>query len=234
VTITDRNLRDEPDLGTLKLFREGGRAAGTAVSATSDLAPVEARKSFEKARSEFVEQKPERAQRDLEKAVQIYPAFAQAWYQMGKLEQMAKPQDARTFYAKALAADPNFVLPYGQLAALAAQDEKWQEVVDNTGHALQLDPAGTAQVWYLDALGNFQLGKTDAAQASAIKALALDPQHVIPNSEQLLAVILAGKADYAGALAHLRNCLSYTPSGSNADFLKQQIAVLEQRAGTAK
>jgi len=64
------------------------------------------------------------------------------------------------------------------------------------------------------------------------KGLDIDPRHSVPNIEQLLAVILARKADYAGALQHLKNCLSYTPSGPGADLLKQQIAQLERKKKT--
>lgn len=233
-TITQHNLRDEPDLGTLILSRAGGRTAGTAVSATIDSAPESAVKSFDKARTELLEQKPDRAEHDLEKAVQIYPSFAEAWYQLGNLQQGSSSADAEKSYSNAAKADPQFVLPYEQLATLAAQDGKWQAVVDNTSHTLQLDPAGSARTWYLNALGNFQLGKANAAQASALKSLAMDPTHTIPNTEQLLAVVLAQKADYAGALAHLHNCLRYLPKGPGADVVKQQIAQLERRLRVSK
>jgi Tfp pilus assembly protein PilF len=233
ITITQRNFQNDPDIGVLTLSREG-RGTATAVSSTTQAAPPNAAKLFEKARAEWLDQKPDRAQRDLEKAVQIYPQFAEAWNQLGLLQEPSDSQAARNSFSKALAADPQFVTPFEMLAALSARDEKWDDVVDNTGHALQLNPVGTAQTWYYDALGNFQLGKIDAAQNSATKSLAMDPQHTIPNTEQMLAVILAQKKDYAGALAHLRNCLTYLQSGSNADLLKQQIAVLEQRVRASK
>jgi len=72
-------------------------------------------------------------------------------------------------------------------------------------------------------------GKPAAAEASAVKSLALDPRHSVLNTEQLLAVILARKGDFAGALDHLRSSLKYVPPGPNADLLKQQIAQLERR-----
>ena len=234
ITITQRNLRDDPNVGTLTLSRTGGRTSGTAISNTTESAPANAVRSFEKAREELLDQKPDRAQHDLEKAVQIYPVFAEAWYQLGRLQQAANSQDARNSFSKAVTADPQFVLPYEQLAILSTQDAKWQEVVDNTSHILQLDSTGSAQIWYLNALGNFQLGKADIAEESARKSLALDPNHTIPNTEQLLAVVLAGKGDYNGALGHLRNCLTYLPAGANADLLKQQIAQLEQKTGAVK
>jgi tetratricopeptide (TPR) repeat protein len=234
ITITQHHLRDEPDLGTITLSRSGGRAAATAISTTIESAPVAAVKAYDKARTELIDQKPDKARRDLEKAVQAYPTFAAAWYQLGILQEVENSGDARGSFARAAAADPQFVLPYEQLAALDAQGQKWQDVLDNTNHALSLDPGGTIHTWYFNALANFQLGKTDAAEAAALKALTLDPAHTVPHVEQLVAVILAKKGDYAGALSHLRNCLTYLPSGESADMVKKQIALLESRSGGAK
>ena len=234
VTITERNLRDDPDLGTISLSRAGGREAGTALSETIESAPVAAVKAFDKARTELMDQKPDKARRDLEKAVQAYPGFAEAWYQLGKLQQVDNVGEARSSYLKATEADPKFVLPYDQLAGLAAQEQKWKDVLDDTSHTLALDPAGTAATWYFNALANFQLGKTDSAEGSALKALKMDPAHTIPNIEQLLAIILAKKGDYGGAITHLRNCLNYAPDQQSSDLLKKQIAFLQSKVGKAK
>jgi Tfp pilus assembly protein PilF len=231
ITITQRNLRDEPNLGTLQLYR-ASKEAPTTLSNTSSSAPPNAMKAFEKARTEMIEHNADAAEKDLKKAVQLYPGFAEAWLQLGKLQESSDPQTARNSFTKAMTADPKFVLPYEQLAALAAQSGNWQEVLDNTNRVAELYPDGTPQTWYLNALAGYQLGKVDAAQASADKSLAIDPRHTVPNTEQLLAVILAGKGDYADALDHLRNSLKYIPAGPNAELLKQQIARLEQRLAT--
>lgn len=176
----------------------------------------------------------DRAQHDLEKAVQIYPQFAEAWYQLGKLQQVSSPKDAGNSFAKAVAADPKFVAPYEHLVPIAAQAAKWQEVADDTARELELNPRGTAQIWYYHALANYKLNKKAVAEASALKALAMDPLHTQVNTEQLLAVILADKQDYAGALAHLRSCLTYLPSGPNADLVRQQVAQLEKMVPDSK
>lgn len=233
VTITMRNLRDEPNLGTITLSPEA-RGGGTELSTTSKAAPSNAMKAFEKARAAWLDQNADAAQRNLNKAVQLYPGFAEAWLQLGKIQEISDPQSARDSFSKALAADPKYVLPYEQLAALAAQAEKWQETLDNTNQALQLDPGGTPQIWYYDARAKFELGKTDQALVSASKSLAIDPRHSVANTEQLLAVILARKADYVGALQHLRNCLTYMPAGPQADLLMQQIAQLEPKVPPSK
>jgi Tfp pilus assembly protein PilF len=234
LTLTQHNLRDDPTLEPLTLFRKEDRGKGSAVSQTISTAPAEAAKLFEKARTELLDQRPEKAQRDLEKSIQLYPGFAEAWYQLAKLQQLNDPQTARKSYAQAAAADPLFTLPYVQLAALNAQDGKWQEVLDSTNHVLELDSTGTVLIWYYNGLANFQMGKYGAAEASASKALALDPSHTLPNLEQLMAVLLAKKGSYGEALAHLRICLTYLPVDTDASFIKQQIAMLEKKVAASK
>jgi tetratricopeptide (TPR) repeat protein len=233
VTVADRNIQDNPDIGTITLKAEAS-SAGSAVSSTTASAPKDAVKSYEKARAEWQDKKSDKAQKDLEKAVQLDPQFAEAWYQLGKIQEAAKSPDAINSYSKATAADPKFSLPYDHLAPLAAQAGKWQDVADATAHALQLNPKGTPQIWYLDALANYKLGKKDVAETSANRAFSLDPLHTEPNTEQLLAVILVDQQDYSAALEHLRNSLTYLPPGPNLDLVKKQIAQLEQAVATPK
>lgn len=224
--IAARNISDSPNLGTIMLRRESG-SPNPSMSSTSASAPKEATKSFEKARSEWLENKTDRAQHDLQKAVDQYPQFAEAWYQLGKIQEAANSPAAMDSFSKAVVADPNFVLPYEHLASVAAQNANWKVVLSATNRALELTPRGTIQIWYFHALGNFQLQKMDVAEASAKKSLSMDPLHMQNNTEQLLAVILSQKGDNAGALQHLRNCLTYFPPGPNLELVKQQIAELE-------
>jgi tetratricopeptide (TPR) repeat protein len=227
LTIANRSMMDDPDIGTITLSGNE-KTMGLAQSATTASAPKDARKAFDKARSEASEGHADGAQKDLEKAVHIYPQFAEAWYQLGKLEEAQKPQEAYDAFSKAATADPHYLPTYEHLALTAAQQKKWQEVADATGHALELYPEGTPQIWYFHAAANFNLGHKDIAEKSATTSLAMDPSHVAPNTEQLLAVILASRGDYGEALSHLRNCLTYTPPGPNAELMKQQVAQLEK------
>jgi tetratricopeptide (TPR) repeat protein len=231
VTITIQNLRDEPKLATITLSPEG-RGGGSERSTTSQAAPSNAIKAFEKARAEYLDGDAGDAEHSLGKAIELYPGFAEAWLQLGKLEKTKDPQAARDSFSKAVAADPRFVVPYEQLAALDVQGKKWKETADDTNQALQVVPTGTPLLWYYDALAKYQLGKLDEAQVSVSKSLAIDPRRA--NAEQLLAVILSRKADYAGALLHLRNCLTHLPAGPQADLVKQQIAQLEPKVRASK
>ena len=230
LVISNRNLLDNPDIGTVKLSHDE-HATGTSLSSTSATAPKNAVKAFEKAREDAMGGKNDKARSDLQKAVQDYPQFAAAWYQLGRLDrQMNDASGAQEAFSKSAAADPQYLPPYEQLAEMAALSGKWQEVTQDTRHALQLDPEGSPQIWYYDALGKFNSNDRKGAEASAEKSLAMDPNHLAPNTEQLLAVIEAGRGDYSDALNHLKHCLTYLPAGPNADLVKQQIAQLETRA----
>ncbi|HEX5325003.1 MAG TPA: tetratricopeptide repeat protein [Capsulimonadaceae bacterium] len=226
--IANQNIMDNPDLGTITIRPEND-SPGTSNSATTTTASKDALKKFDKARAEVLSNNNNAAEHDLQKAVQTDPKFADAWYQLGKLQQLkGDNQDALASYQKAAAADPKFISPYEPIAELSAMQKKWQDVADATAAALKLDPTGTPQLWYFDALGNLNLGKSEIAEASARKSLAMDPQHLAPNTEQLLAVMLANKGEYAEALKHLQNSLTYMKPGPNADLVKQQIAQLEK------
>ena len=182
----------------------------------------------------MLDRNPKRAQGDLEKAVKIDPGFAEAWYELGRLQMASDGEVAQKSFTSAVAADPEFVPPYEQLTTIAVAQQRWPEVVTNANQVLRLDPTGTAQIWYFNALANYQLGQVAAAKESAQKSLALDPRHTIVNTEQLLAVILARQGDYAGALTHLRSCLTYLPKGPNADLVSKQIAQLEKAMAQQK
>ncbi len=227
LTITERNLRDTPQVGTITLTRAFA-ARGTAMSATSKSAPAGAAQHWSKAGEEMLADKPDRAQKELEEAVRAYPGFAEAWYRLGTLQLTSNPRKAQVCLRKAAAADPAFVPPFEQLAGVEMQESDWPGALASVAHYLQLDPSGTMHIWYYSALANLQVGNLDAAENSATKLLALDPLHNIRNGEQLLAVILARRADYADALAHLRHCLSYISEGPNAELLRAQIAQLEK------
>jgi tetratricopeptide (TPR) repeat protein len=224
--IANLNIMDNPDIGTIRLTADE-RASGTAVSATTSGVSKDALKHYEKARANWQDNHAGGAEHELQKAVQTDPKFAEAWYQLAKLQMKDKPQDALASLQKAAAADPLFVSPYEPIAEIEANQKNWQATADATAKSLKLAPEGSPQIWYYDAVGNYNLSNKDTAEASAEKSLAMDPQHIALNDEQLLAVILASKGDYQGAIQHLRSCLTYIPAGPNAELVKQQIAQLQ-------
>jgi tetratricopeptide (TPR) repeat protein len=228
VTIMNGSIMDSPDIGAITLSQDA-RATGSVVSATIATAQPEALKELEKAQADEMNKSFGSAKKHLQKALSIDPKIAEAWYHLGKLEEKDKPQEALEAFKKSAACDPKYIPPYEHIAALAATQQRWQDVADAANHALELNPAGTPQIWYFSAVGNYNIGANGLAETSALNALAMDPNHLAaPKTEDQLAVILAKRGAYAEALAHLRHYLVYASTGSEAELVKQQIAQLEK------
>jgi len=223
-----RRSLDNPDIGTLFLHRLNN-VEGLTISATSALAPKDAFKALDKARDDEKKQKWQDAQKELNKAVSLYPKYAVAWFELGNVQREQKDiEGARQSYAKALEADPKFVSPYLELGDLAGREQKWQETLDDTDRLLRLDPVDFPQAWYLNAVANFNLGKLDVAEKSAREGLSHDAAHRLPRINLLLGVILAQKHDYPGSAENLRNYLKYSPNADDAARVKKQLEDVEK------
>jgi tetratricopeptide (TPR) repeat protein len=233
VTITQKNLRDNPYLGNIVLTVDE-HAPGTAFSEVGYSTSPDAAKLFDKAHDEWLHRNFDSAQKDLEQAVQVSPQFAEAWYMLGRLQMRSDLSAATASLKKAQAADPKFLAPCVVLAALAVRQKNWPEASLWSSRALDLDPAGTPQIWYYAAQADYHIGKNEAARIGAQNAMDMDPEHDVPNAEDLLALTLAAKGDYAAAAAHLRHTLSYITTGPSVDLIKRQLAFMEQNAALKK
>jgi tetratricopeptide (TPR) repeat protein len=226
-----RHGQDNPEVGTIILHRLAN-VEGLTISATSALAPKDAKKAFEKAQNFERQQKWEAAGKEFRKAVDIYPRYAVAWYQLGLVEEQEKdPEAARKSYARALAADAKFVSPYQALAVMSAQEQKWQDVVDHTEHLLRLNPVDFPQAWYFNSLGNFYLKNMDAAEKSAREGISRDPAHHYPDLNHVLGVLLAMKRDYPASVEQLRDYIHYAPNAIDTEEVKRQLAEVERVMG---
>ncbi len=67
----------------------------------------------------------------------------------------------------------------------------------------------------------------EPAEHSALRGVADDTSHRLPELEQLLAAILLARNDYAGADAHLHAFLKLNPPAEQKAFVERQIAELE-------
>lgn len=230
VILTGRKLLDNPDVGTIILHRLAN-VEGTTISATSLHAPKDARKAYDKGREALRKQKWADAQKQLEKAVQVYPEYAAAWYELGRsLEQQQQVDKAKEAYAKSLAADGKFVNPYVQLAGIAAQEQKWKEVADTTDRIVRLNPVDFPGAYFLSSVANYNLKNLDAAEKSAREGIKADTRHRFPKINHILGVILAQKGDFSAAAGFMKDYLRFAPKASDAEFVKNQLAQLEKFA----
>jgi len=220
---------DNPEVGTIILHRVGN-VQGVAISATTLMAPKDAKKAYEKGINDLKKDKPEEALKDFQKAVDVYPKFAAAWYELGRVQRGLKDLDgAKKSWTQALESDSKYVKPYIELAELYFNNQKWQEVKDTTDRLLALDAIDFPLAWYFSSVANYEMKDFDAAEKSAREGVKNDTSNTIPRMNQILGVLLANKADYAGAADSLRNYLKVAPNGPEAENVKKQLSVVEKR-----
>ncbi|MBL8218872.1 MAG: tetratricopeptide repeat protein [Bryobacterales bacterium] len=231
VTLSGRRFMDNPDVGTI-ILRRMANVEGLTFSATSAMAPKDAKKAYEKSRDLMKKKKIADAQKELEKAVQIYPKFANAWADLGMVhEAQNHNEDARKAYLQALEADAKLVKPYVQMAWMAARENKWQECLDASDRALKLNPFDFPGAYFVNAVANLNLQKFDAAEKSARDGLKSEGGKKIAKMHHVLGIILAQKNDITGAMPHMKNYLGMLPAdGQETKMVKDQIAQMEKFA----
>lgn len=230
-----RNSGDgwQTDVGTIFLKRMGD-AKGTTVSVTSMAAPKDAMRAYEKAEKDQQE-RPKEAEKELEKAVKIYPHFAAAWTLLGDLHREAGQLDeARADYSQALQADPQFVSPAYGLAVIAMQEKKWEQAALLSDQILKLNASAYPLVYFISAAANYNAQNFNAAEEHARKFKALDTQHTHPDVCLLLSYVLSRKRDYAGAAHEIRDYLLAVPHAPNAEALATEAKRFEDLSVSAK
>jgi len=206
-----------------------GDSESLALSVTSLAAPDGARKAMDKAREQMEKKKPEDARKSLQKAVEIYPQYAAAWSELGRLQYQGRDRAAAQHsFEQALAADPKYAKPYLWLAQIAVDLQQWDRVVDTTGKLLALNATSFPGAWFLNATAQYNLQNFDAAEHSAREGMKADPDHRIPRLEYLLGLTLAKKSDFVQAAEHVRAFLQTSKNPAEIDEAKAQLAQIEQ------
>jgi tetratricopeptide (TPR) repeat protein len=221
------NLGDsfQLDVGTIVL-KKMGDMKGNAVSVTSMAAPKDARQAFEKGSKAFEADKMAEAQKELEKAVRLYPQYAAAWSRLGDVQHRENNlQDARKSYEKSLEADPQYLNPVYGLTLIAVVEKNWQEVAQRSAQVL-----GFPNALFFNAAAHYNMGNMEAAEDSARKYKAGGNWHSYPTVCLLLSNILERKQDFAGAAQQIREYLAVAPNAQDAAQLTEDAKRLEQQS----
>ena len=229
VPLVGRRPMDDPNVGTILLHRIGPAEEGRTISAVSLAAPKDARKAYEKGLDALKKKKFDDAQLNFAKAVEVYPHYATAWYELGMLQAGQGKMDlAHSYFDKASECDPKFVQPYLQVSILELQASRWQSLADVTGRILKLDSFDFPQAFYFNSVANYNLHKMEAAEKSALAAERLDTRHAIPKVSHLLGLILAYKKDYTGAAERFKAYLELAPEATDAAKVRSLLAEVEK------
>lgn len=225
-SITDRGDITGIDVGTLQLTRLAG-VTGSSISVTSLLVPNDARKEFEKGEKDEHSKHLDSATQHLEKAVTEYDKYAAAWNDLGDIYSTDKQTDkSREAFEKAIAADPHYIPPYLGLAQLELQNKEYEPAVETAGKALDLD-SSIGEANFIQAVGNFDLNRLDAAEKSAQLA-EKGPHRNMPDLHALHADILLQKQDYPNAAAQIRAYLKENPQGRFAEQMKENLQKIQK------
>jgi len=234
VSLANRRAMDNPDIGTILLHRLAP-SVGTTVSANDLEVPKDARKAFDKAQESAKKGKLDDALKNYSKAVELYRPYAAAWYELGKLQATGgDPYTARGSFGEAIKADPKYVPPYLAIAEQGLEAKKWREVVEVTDRASKLDVFDYPQVYFFNAVANYNMKNVDAAEKSALQAERLDTRHRYPQNYFLLGNILAIHLDYDGAAEKLRTYLKLAPDSEDAATARKQLAQMEKITASAQ
>src|SRR6266567_2880896 len=190
------------DVGAIVVHRTT-KIKGMTLSAAPYKAPKDARRAYEKGLEAQRNGRLADARQYFEKAVEIYPKHANAWFQLGAvLQNLALKESARTAYTNV------------------------------TGYILDLDPLDYAEAYFYNAAANYKLNKIEDAERSGLKAERLDLRPRFPQLHLLLAEIFARKNNYATAISETKIYLDLVPHAKNADQVRERLAKLEKLNGS--
>jgi tetratricopeptide (TPR) repeat protein len=230
VSLMEHRALDNPDVGVILLHRLAPTERATTVSAIALAAPKPADKAYNKGLTSLKKGKSEDARASFQSAIDLYPKFSSAWFELGKLQVLdGQIDDAHKSFLTATQADPRSMGPYLELAMLSLNAKNWNELADVTYRALKLNSFDYPQAYFLNAVANYNLRKLDTAEKSARAAQRLDTRHTYPENSRLLGVILVDRQQYADAADALRDFLVAAPYSAAAPAARQLLDDLEKK-----
>ena len=201
--------------------------SGTIISLASLKVPKKAKKEFKKAHKAVRKKKYDEALRRLEKATAIYPQYAEAFNEMGVIYiEQKRNTEARQAFQQAIAADPDWVRSYVNLASLQMREP--QQLLETSNKILQLYPT-LSPGHFFHSYANLSMGRLEEAEQSALAADRHEHRQV-PQIHLVLASIYRHKGQLAKAEKQLRTFLKESPKAPNADQIKAELAKVKQQA----
>ena len=201
---------------------EGGR--GPTVSVANLKVPGKAKSSLHKAQ-EYVEKgRLEDGRKELQKALQVYPTYAEAYTLLGIIDlDQQDTNGATASLEKAITYDPNSALAFMALGGAYNVTRKYDDAVRALNSAIRLAP----QSWqaYFE-MAKACLGKQDFSNAlqQVTKAEQLATRE-FPTMHLVKANALLGLKEYGKAAAELETYLARNPQGPNAVEARQALEI---------
>lgn len=202
------------------------------VSVAEMKVPGKARKIFQKALDAFRKARIDDAFGLVQKALGVYPDYAQALTLRGVLNmRKGDTSQAQPDLEKAVELDHADDMGLAALGALYNTQKRFDEAIQVLERGIILNPTS----WQSQMeLARAQVGKKDADAALRTLAKAekyIPPQIYFPHLVRAEAFII--KENYQAAVAELDAYLKYEPTGTNAEAAKRTLAQLQSLIASA-
>jgi tetratricopeptide (TPR) repeat protein len=205
------------------------------VSATSLKAPANAVKLFDHGAQSLQKRKFTDAAKDFESAIKLYPDYAEAWLNLGRARvSLDSLVPAREAFRRAAELDPQMAGPPAELGLLAARQGDVASAARYLDESLRLDPAGSFQTCYSDALVNFVLKRYEVAESSARAALRFGETPAQARADYILGMALLALGSNDEARQRLVRYLELAPKAPERDQVMKELSRLDQIGAGAR
>jgi cytochrome c-type biogenesis protein CcmH/NrfG len=230
VDLSTRNFLDKPDIGLIVVRELGEGQHPPAEVTTESLAiPAKALSAFEKAQTELAKKKVnhKKVVKELEKAVNQYPGFPQAWHLLGESWLALNDlQQSREAFEHGIASGPDYVPLYLGLAQIELAQNRWVEAAGLAEKALAKKPTSSGALFY-GGLAKYYLGQMAASEEFLRKLRNGASAANYPVAALHLGMIYARKGEVPAAAEEFRAYLDLSPKDQippeRRDKLEKQL-----------
>src|SRR5262249_16343830 len=183
--------------------------------------PKEARKALNRARKYRDQKKSDAALAELDKAIQLFPGYFQAFTEKGVvLINSNRPRDALQHFSKALEIAPDYERALSGAGYCLLTLGNYEQSAAFLEKAVHLSSTAAQNLLFLG-IANLALRRWEKAQEVLEQALKFDPAGTT-LARVYLADALAGQRLYARAADELGTYLQLNPAAPDADRLRKK------------
>jgi tetratricopeptide (TPR) repeat protein len=206
----------------MQVQTNGPEGSGS-VSVAQYKVPDRARKLYQKGNEALQKNKLDDAKKYAEKALEIYPAFAEALTLRGILRMNEGSTDAGVAdFDAAIKADPNYALAYTTLGAALNQTQKFEDATRTLLRAVSIQPRSW-QAYYELAKASLGQGDYKTALKNVSKACEISQEYAPVHLVKAHALL--GLKMYQDAVSELELYLTQDPSGKSADSARKTLTM---------
>jgi len=204
------------------------KASGSMVSANNLKIPKKASQEFDKATKLIAKQQWQQAIEQLNKAVALYPSYAEAYNNLGVVyARLGDPVKERESLQKAIAANDRFAPAFVNLARMEMKEHNFAAAEADLNKATAADPTDVRTLALLAQAQLLDVHYEDVI-ASARKV------HAMPHNSYALVHYIAARAcerlnRLADAVSQLKLFLTEEPAGERAGEARQEMAAIQKQ-----